>query len=172
MNDFKVAREAYRPEKIKVLFLAEASPCSGDRFFYFPDVKTGDNLFLYLIRTVFPDLEDVPVKQLRLQKEELLNRFKTAGYFLEDSVQEPIPKGTSPAKKIKIIENNQQELLQILKSYKNIPLFLLSSTVFKANYKFLKDNGFNIVNDMPIPFPGSGQQNNFKMAMEKYKDVF
>ena len=163
MDKVTIAREKYRPEYIKLMFIAEAPPCSNDRFFYFDDVKKGDSLFLHVIRAVFPDLEGWETKQIRAKKEELLYRFKDAGYFLEDSAAESIPKGTTTRNKERILAESQQDLISRIELYKKQTKFvLLSATVFKVNYIPLKDEGFNILNEVAIPFPGSGQQNKFK----------
>lgn len=160
------AREKYRPEKVSVLFIAEAPPCTEGQFFYFEDVPKHDNLFLYLIRAVFPDLDKMAVKDLRAKKVELLERFKNSGSFLEDSVALAIPKGTTASKKEKIIKENQEDLVERIKQYKDAAVVILSSGVFKCNYEFLKKD-FTILNETPIPFPGSGQQNKFKEGIAK-----
>lgn len=159
------AREKYRPQKTSVLFIAEAPPCTEGQFFYFDNVPKHDNLFLYLIRAVFPDLNQLEVKELRTKKAELLERFKNSGYFLEDSVAEAIPKGTKASQKEKMIKENQADLYERIKKYKDAAVVLLSSGVFKCNYGFLKEK-FTILNDKAIPFPGNGQQNKFKEAIE------
>ena len=162
------AREKYRPEYIKLMFIAESPPCSDDRFFYFEDVKTGDSLFLYIIRAVFPDLEAWETKQIRAKKEELLYRFRDAGYFLEDSVPVSIPKGTKNKEKEKIVLSNQADLMNRIEPYKkNTKFVLLSAMVFKINYSALVANGFNILNDFMLPFPGSGQQTKFKNGIAR-----
>jgi len=162
----QAARERYRPESVQLIFVAEAPPCTDGQFFYFEDVTKHDNLFLYIIRAVFPDLEPIPVKDLRTQKATLLNRFKEAGYFLEDSVFESIPKGTTNAQKEKLIKASQEDLDSRLSKYKDVPIVILSSLVFKCNYTFLS-NKYTILNNSPIPFPGNGQQNKFKEEIGK-----
>lgn len=162
-----LAREKYRPEQVNVVFIAEAPPCTEGQFFYFENVQKHDNLFLYLVRAVFPDLNQFDVKQLRAMKPELLIRFKNAGYFLEDSVLESIPKGSTNSVKEKLIRSNQQALISRLESYKNSAIVLLSSLVFKCNYEILNQHGFTILNHSPIPFPGNGQQNKFKEEIAK-----
>ena len=161
------AREQFRPNQVKVLFIAEAPPCASDRFFYFTDVRKGDSLFLHLIREVFPDLKNKAAIQLRNRKEELLYRFQEEGFYLEDSLQHPLPKGTSAAQKLKFIIEGQEKLISRLEAFKNAKLVLLSSTVFKANYDYLCGLGYSVLNDTAIPFPGSGQQTNFKNAFQK-----
>lgn len=166
MNRVKEAREKYRPEEVKLLFIAEAPPCREGHFFYFEDVPKGDSLFLHVIRAVFPDLEGMETKELRVRKEEMLYRFAESGYFLEDSVPEAIPKGTK--NKEKIIVEFQGDLLKRIEPYKaTAKLVLLSSGVFKSNYEYLKQEGFEILNNFMIPFPGSGQQGKFKEGIAK-----
>ncbi len=166
MNSVLEAREKYRPEEVKLIFLAEAPPCKEGHFFYFEDVPRGDSLFLHIIRAVFPDLESIPTKELRSRKEELLFRFSEAGYFLEDSVAVSIPKGTK--NKEKVVLEHQADLIRRIQQYKETASFvLLSSSVFKSNYQALKNEGFKILNDFMIPFPGSGQQGKFKEGIAK-----
>jgi hypothetical protein len=168
MNNVDQARKKYYPEEVKFIFIAEAPPCKEGHFFYFEDVPKGDSLFLHIIRAVFPDLEEWETKKIRKHKAELLERFKNAGYLLEDSVAIAIEKGTSARNKEKIIEANQSDLVERLKEYKeDIPVVLLSAGVFKINYEFMKAQGFTVLNDFPIPFPGSGQQGKFKEAIAR-----
>jgi len=163
----KEAREQFRTKTVNVLFIAEAPPCTEDRFFYFPDMTKGDSLFLHIIRAVYPELNEIPTKELRGMKEELLYRFQEDGYFLEDSCEYPLPKGCTSGQKLYAIIANQESLLLRIAPYKNSKVVLLSATVFKANDEFLKAHGFNVLNTEAIPFPGSGQQNNFKRAISK-----
>jgi hypothetical protein len=166
MNRIEEARERYRPEYIKLIFIAEAPPCSRNRFFYFEDVAKGDSLFLHIIRAVFPDLDGWPTKQLRAKKEELLFRFMDSGYFLEHSVHESFPKGTTSKQKEQEMRAKQAPLVERLQPYqKHSKIVLISSMVFKVNHDFLVDNGYHVLNDFMIPYPGSGQQGKFKSGI-------
>lgn len=168
MHDIEIAREKYRPEAIKLIFIAEAPPCTEGQFFYFENVTKGDSLFLHIIRAVFPDLETLPTKEIRARKEELLYRFCEAGYFLEDSTHVVIPKGTSNSKKEAILKDSQADLLKNISPYKtNTKFILLSATVFRANHAFLKSSGYKVLNNSIIPFPGSGQQTKFKEGIKE-----
>ncbi|MDH5382906.1 MAG: hypothetical protein OEW75_18775 [Cyclobacteriaceae bacterium] len=167
MSKTNTARNKYRPEQVKLLFIAEAPPCSDDRFFYFEEVPKGDSLFLHIIREVFPETREWETKVVRARKEELLLRFMEEGYFLEDAVSIAIPKGTSINQKISMIKDHQQDLFRRLMPYKEVPMVLLSATVFKANHEFLKQH-FSILNKKAIPFPGSGQQGNF---IREFRDL-
>ncbi|MDN5204633.1 hypothetical protein QQ008_24795 [Fulvivirgaceae bacterium BMA10] len=165
-NLVEEAREIYRPEQVRMLFIAEAPPANSDRFFYFPDVRTGDSLFLHVIRAVFPELNEVETKQIRAMKEELLHRFREAGCFLEDSSLKSIAKEVGHGEKIRLLRIEQEALHQRIQRYKSTSkIVLVGATVFKANCEFLTGLGYSILNKSAIPFPGSGQQNRFKKAM-------
>ena len=46
------AREKYKPERIKLLFIAEAPPEQTERFFYYEKVKDNDWLFLGIVKVL------------------------------------------------------------------------------------------------------------------------
>ncbi len=48
---YRVAREAYRPERVRVLLIAESPPASGG-FFYFPKTIGKDHLFRETMKVV------------------------------------------------------------------------------------------------------------------------
>ncbi len=50
-NRFDVKREAYRPEKVRVLFIAESPPASGG-LVYFPETIGKDPLFRETMKAV------------------------------------------------------------------------------------------------------------------------
>lgn len=164
-NIYKEAREAFKPAEVNVLFLAESPPNKPNRFFYFPGITTGDSLFLHLIREVFPELKNIETKQLRARKEELLLRFRDAGFWVLDSSDNVLIKGLTQSQKIKALKEEQHFLNNRIHEFKETTkIVLLSVAVFKANYTYLIEKGYEILNHSPIPFPGSGQQNNFKRA--------
>ena len=171
MSNFEKAREKYKPESIKCLFIAEAPPNEeSKRFFYFEDVKTQDSLFWELMKVLYPTIitESRKIKDLRLNKKLYLDKFKENGYYLIDAVKYPI--SGNETNKIAEIMKNQGKLLEHIKSTTNrdTKIFLISSTVHKANYSYLISNGINIVNEKAIPFPGSGQQKRFREAISPF----
>ncbi len=167
LQEVKIQREKYRPEEVRYLFIAEAPPCTEGQFFYFENLTKGDALFLYTIRAVFPDLAEVPVKELRQRKEELLFRFKESGLFLEDAHAGMIPKGTTTAQKRQLLQGSQNDLIQRITPYKNSKIILLSALVYNTLAEVLRQASFDVVNTEMIPFPGSGQQTKFKEGIQK-----
>ena len=168
--DVETLRKQYLPNKIKVLFIAEAKPDADDRFFYYDKVKTHDHLYLHLMYALY-DKTQSDVQYLREHKAEFLNRFKEDGYYLVDAVDE-IKVRTKPTDRIKAvranaeIKTNEMELLILQHGTEDTKVVIIAATVFKGLYEHLKDK-FNVVNDTPIYFPSNGQQSAFLKQMNK-----
>jgi len=156
MNKFERARQKFKPKQIKILLIGETPPKKGsERFFYFPNVKTQDSLFIETIRAFYPELtQGFKTKQLRPQKKMFLIRLKKDGKYLIDSLDTPF-EGETIKHKITLLENGQKKLLKKIKKLidENTKIVLISKNVFSANYLFLKSNGINIINTEYIEFP-------------------
>jgi len=193
INRIKEAREKYKPEKIKCLFIAEAPPSAPDRFFYFEDVWEQDSLYLEMMKVLFPDepkkLESIgghtldfdflrgpSTDKLRGNKKEYLNRFKESGFFLIDNLDFPMPPQHNRTKdKIHFLEGQKDRLYDKVKQLidNKTPIVLISVPVYQANAGNLEYYGFNVIHNEAIEFPGSGQQKKFREKMgnlvEKFK---
>ena len=164
-NKYTRASNKYKPATIRTLLLAEAPPCSLDRYFYFEDVKTQDSLFLEIMGVLYPDLKKRYLASGRDTdlKIELLENFKEDGYWLMDLSEIP----TSLTNES--LESCTPSLLQRLEKYidKNTPIILIKASVYDSCYWPLWDNGYKVIGER-IPFPGSGQQGVFR---EKFRRV-
>jgi len=185
LNRLKIAREKYKPAKISCLFIAEAPPSDPGRFFYFEEVREQDFLYLEMMKVLFKETtqeseEENPFRyifgfepstsDLRNNKESYLNKFKDKGYYLIDTLDSPMPYHISRTQdKIKFLEGYKVNLTEKVKQLidKKTPIVLISVPVFQAYAGTLKYNGFNVIHNEPIEFPGSGQQKKFKEKMEK-----
>ncbi len=157
-QDFESARQKYKPKKIKHLLIAEAPPkIESGRFFYFENVQKGDTLFLEIMKMLYPD--DVSNINALERKPKLLKRFKDDGFYLIDASDTPM-EDTRPAKKKKKLKKS---LLSLVQKFRNLisedtKIILISKTVYEICYDRLRSEGFNVINKIPIPFPGSGWQ--------------
>jgi len=170
MIDFEKARLKYKPSNIKILFIAETPPkTTSNRFFYYENVNKGDSLFVEIMKFLY----NLPTKEIRPNKKKLLNSFMNKGYYLIDSIEKPFEKKYTPNQKIKFIIENQSLLLKKIKklSNENLKTILISSTVYKANYRFLLENKINVINKEHIDFPGSGNQKKFHTKMNLLKKI-
>lgn len=153
------ARNKYKPSLISTLLIAEAPPCSLDRYFYFEDVKKQDSLFLEIMGVLYPGKKQRYLKNGRRteDKMELLEMFKEDGFLLIDLYEVPddvfsVSDETSTESLIKRLE----KLVD-----KSTPIILIKANVFDLCYPVLKAKGYNVINER-LPFPGSGQQKVFR----------
>lgn len=168
---FEQARLKYRPDNIKYLLVAETPPKSdSNRFFYFLDVKKQDSLFLEVMKVLYADLvENLKTIEIRSDKKLYLNKFKKDGFYLIDSLNEPFEEKYSSAKKIKLLKEGQHNLLNKIKGLvtPQTKVILISATVYKANYIYLKNNNISLAHKTLIDFPGSGGQKKFRTKFTK-----
>lgn len=166
MNTYDKARQNYRPKTIRVVFIAEAAPENMERFFYYEHVQEHDSLFVNLMRTLYSDCRDADIKEIRRNKQKLLERFRDDGYYLIDALPEPITLKLSNPKREKLIELQADRLIKEVKELNPADgTVLIKATVFHSLYDRMVDAGVKIRNSEVIPFPGSGQQAKFRQAV-------
>ena len=161
---YALARNKYKPSKIRTLLLAESPPENLERYFYFEDVKTQDALFLEIMGVLYPDLKTRYLRSGRKPdlKEELLTQFRDDGYWLMDVSEVPYT----------VLQNDYEsclpDLLQRLRKHadEQTPIILIKANVYDLCYSFLASHGYKVVNER-LPFPGSGQQRIFREKFAK-----
>ena len=152
-----LARNKYKPKKIKTLIVGEAPPDSIDRFFYFEDVKKADYLFLGIIGVIYPSLKNQYLDSKRSPdiKEQILNKFEQDGFFLLDLFELPVSLNTDT--------DNEAVNKLILKieglGINKAPIVLIKANVFDTAFIPLSKK-FNVINKR-IEFPSSGNQQKF-----------
>ena len=106
-RSFKRAMDRYRPDPLRVLFIAEAPPAyKVNRLFYFHEVPTGDALFLEMMKVIYGAAigftegggfsGPMSAKDVRKCKPQLLSRFMADGLYLIDASERPIRKVPLP----------------------------------------------------------------------------
>jgi hypothetical protein len=158
-SQIEEARNSYKPEIIKYVLIAEAPPNSIDRFFYYPDVKTADYLFLGVMGVLFPDRKRKYIASGRPEsmKKDLLRDFQEKGFFLLDLLDLPINLYSES------LENAVPSLVDKLKKSVNVntPIILIKANVYDLAFQPLVSNGFKNTVSLRIPFPGQGWQTEF-----------
>ncbi len=170
MTKFAEAREKYRPNRVKLLFVTEAPPPKErNRYFYFENVRRGDSLFLEMMKVLFA--EEVAafdtVRQLRAEKHYFLERFQEEGFFLIHGHDSPLPNTTAIARS-NVYRENVPELIQkiLAVANPNVPIVLVSAVIFRGVAEPLKKSGFQVIHHEMIEFPNSGQQLNFRRKLK------
>jgi hypothetical protein len=149
-------RRRYLPESTRLVIVAESPPISG-LYIYDATGKTTEPLFSALMKQLCfsPD-----------SKEDGLRALQKRGWILVDATYEPVnTPGTSKRERDAIIQRDYPLLKVDLRSFlsdHSTPIILLKANVCRLlESKLLKD-GFNVLNEHPIPFPSNGHQIKFR----------
>jgi hypothetical protein len=176
--NFTKASRKYRPQAIKVLFIAEAPPALRfERFFYFVRVSEADTLFLEMMKVLYPidtgfvEYEDgrkpeFDAKRVRLQKAKLLEKFKRDGFYLIDASEQPMPEDADTTSKKHIIGKALPELrrkARELCSAGNTPVILIGAPTYSICAEALRRDGLHVLNQEMINSPARGGQKLFRL---------
>ena len=152
----------FLPKPIKVLWILESPPKSyPPRYFYRPELTQHDDLY----REVMKCFGIKPTNP----KTHGLEIFQAMGHFLLDIAKCPVDKDNSHLKH-QIFANCSaiftKEVLELCPE----KILIVKSNNYDLVLSRLKEIGYGerIVNDKPIPYPGSGQQVRFRKAIRKY----
>ena len=162
-NCYESAAEYFKPEKTRLLFLAEAPPLphppSPERYFYYLDVKTNDWLWIGLMKAIYGE-EFGEVKKERSRKFDWLKRFQSDGYRLIDAVKEPFCPNCSEARKKRIIKCRLDKIVDEILKIDPDQILLVSVTVYCALYRDLENSGLPVVK-AKLSFPNRHWQKRF-----------
>lgn len=137
--------------------MAEAPPSTPERYFYYPDVKEQDALWIGLMKAIYGE-QFGEVMLERYRKIDWLKRFQSDGYRLIDAVKEPIFSGGSS--NVQIIKSHLNDIVNEIQEINPDQILMIKVTVYDALYYGLKNRGLPVVNAR-LPFPGSGRQADF-----------
>lgn len=122
-----VAALKYRPDRVRLLLIAEAPPLALDRYFYFEDVAEQDSLFRCVVHGLFG------IVPARHEKREWLRRLRDAGVFLTDVSEDP--RGASA------LANHVQECVERCRALAPEGIVLIKATVYDAMFGKLRRTG-------------------------------
>ncbi len=151
------ATQQYRPDPVRVLFVAESPPAAPDRHFYFTNVPRVDTLWAELTRALYPaDFGETRLE--RRHKQEWLHMFQQAGYWMIEAVQDPIDKNRREEQ----IAANMEYVMQLLHEAQPDHVILIAIPVWKVLQDPIRAAGFSLPQTQAIPFPGHGHQRRFR----------
>ena len=154
------AIQQYRPEQVRILFVAESPPSAPERHFYFEHVTRADTLWIELTRALYPaTFGETRVERPR--KGAWLQTFQQDGYWLIEAVPDPIDK---KRKEVQIAEHTGY-VLDLLHAAQPEHVVLIAAPVWKILQDPVREAGFSLPQTLAIPFPGRGQQRRFRDAM-------
>jgi hypothetical protein len=163
VNRYRRAAAKYRPDRVKLLWVAKAPPEGGERYFYFETMSApaGDSLFREVMRAMaraapFPESE-IPSKSE--SKRSLLRRFQACGCFLIDLCRDPgyaVADYWWPRVSAEIVRLDPKWILPVKVDvcwYLRRRLPEISMTD-------------RLLTNCNVPFPGSGQQTRFHRIVD------
>ena len=168
VNAFEAARRKYKPDRVKLLFIAEAPPRAGSgRFFYFEEVWKGDSLFLEMMKVLYPNHYTDTVA-VRAAKPKFLRRFQEDGCYLIDASLRPMEKSQPSAKRRQL----RAELPGLFERVNDLrvghsKIVLISAPVYAVCFLPLASQGHDVINREMIDFPGSGGQVKFRHKLSQ-----
>jgi hypothetical protein len=176
---FREATRRYRPDQLRVLFIAEAPPAiKVHRFFYFTDLTSGDTLFLEMMKVLYPVevgyihgsfQPGSSVRQIRQRKPELLRRFQNDGYHLIDACEQPMPDGADTATKTRLMRSTLpllQNKVRHLVAEQQVAIVLIGGVTYSVCAETLRLDKRNVVNNAMINHPARGNQKLFRRKLE------
>lgn len=149
------AAKRYRPDRVRLLLVAQAPPEPADRYFYFTDVPTQDTLFRSVARTLLPRTEPT-----RTNKAFLLAQLQEQGVFLIDLKPDPI---VNSRVSLSELRPHVPVLLDRVAELEPDRIILIKADVYDAAYPALAAAGLP-VSRVRVPFPSSGRQKEFAVA--------
>jgi hypothetical protein len=149
LSKHQAAAAKYKPDKIKLLLVAEAPPCTPGRYFYFEHVEQHDWLFRYVWEGL------MGVKPDRTRKAEHLSALRDEGVYMIDLHEEMI---SQPS--LADLRPHVPGLLDRCREVRPRHIVLIKSSVYDAAFEALSAAELPVI-DERIPFPSSGQQKKF-----------
>ena len=166
---YETARQNYKPNHVKVLFIAESPPpapeIQSSRQFYYADrIRKDDRLFTNTIRALYPETIVVPEPQLEEHKEHWLKQFQGDGFYmieaLEDSQEHEVTKKQRQ-------ERIRQALPRLIERVQEIAepetkIILIKSNVFDVAAQPLREAGYSVLNTELVDYPGHFNQRAYR----------
>lgn len=169
MSTYETVRQVYKPDRIKVLLIAESPPPAPDvqssRQFYYTDrIRKDDRLFVNTIKAIYPEAAQQTEAQLEPHKEEWLRRFQRDGFYmieaLEDSQEHKVTKHARQDKIAAALPHLLERVKELAE--KNTKIVLIKSNVFEVAAGPLRRAGFTVLNKELVDYPGHYNQRAYR----------
>ena len=174
MKTYEQLRQQYKPQHIKVLFIAESPPpaaaVQSSRHFYRTDrVRVDDRLFTNTIRALYPETTDLKEPDLEKNKEAWLTRFKRDGFYMIEALEESQVHEVTKKDRQTLIAAGLPQLVKRVKelAQTTTKIILIKSNVFEIAAQPLKEAGFTVLNTELLDYPGRYNQQAYRDKLLK-----
>jgi tRNA(Leu) C34 or U34 (ribose-2'-O)-methylase TrmL len=169
MESYEAARRAFKPDHIKVLFIAESQPpaagVTSSRQFYRTDqIYPGDRLFVNTIKALYGEADDQTEKEIEAKKSYWLNRFSSDGYYMIEALDESLPHEATKQERQEKIRSAIPTLLKKVDALasEDTRLILIKSNVFEVATEPLRNAGYSVLNHELVDYPGQYNQRAYR----------
>lgn len=146
-------REQWRPERVRLLVIAESPPASGDdggqRRFFYHDYLGYDNLFRGVVQAMYgvqaPEL-------LATGKRPWLQRLKDDGFLLIDLAPHPVNALSNPERR-KVLRESVPGCVDRAAALDPEGIVVVKTNLFPLLEGPLRRAGLALLHDHPIVFP-------------------
>jgi hypothetical protein len=148
---YEELRERYRPDRLRVLLIAESPPDPGAgnrRFFYSPELRA-DNLYRGVAEALYGERPNFDVRK----KTAVLDQLKADGFWLIDAVDTPVDKLGSTARTAAIQAATASVVDACIRLAPELGVIICHGKVYAAAAAPLRDAGVNVLHDESLPFP-------------------
>lgn len=169
MTEYDTLRQHYKPDHIKVLFIAESQPPTADkassRHFYRADqVRRDDRLFTNTIRALYPEVAETKEAEIQKDKEAWLQRFKSDGFYMIEALPNSLVHEVTKDERQQLIKEHLPELLDRVRTIAapGTKVILIKSNVFIVAAEPLRKAGYNVLNTELVDYPGRFNQRAYR----------
>ena len=169
MTDYDIVRERYRPEHIKILFIAESQPptagvASSRQFYRTDSIYREDRLFTNTMRALYPDAAELPEAELKQQKEQWLRRFQKDGFYMTEALTTSLAHEVTKQERQELIRQHLPALLARVKKLAEpgTKIILIKSNVFDVAAEPLRGAGYHVLNHELLDYPGRFNQRAYR----------
>lgn len=175
MVSYDNTRKQYRPDKIKVLMIAESPPpasadTTSSRHFYRSDkIRRDDRLFVNTIKALYPEAANKTEAELEPDKEQWLRRFQADGWYMIEAIEESQEHEVTKQERQERIRSRLPRLLERVKDIakKDTKIILIKSNVFDVAAEPLRAAGYEVLNKELLDYPGRFNQRAYREKLSK-----
>lgn len=173
MSSYDEIRQQFRPERIKVLLIAESPPPAdqpGSRHFYRTDkMREGDRLFTNTVKALYPETADRAESEIQAKKEGWLRRLQADGMYMIEALEKSVRQVVKKKERQSRIKEALPRLIERVNELADddTKIILIKSNVFDVAAEPLRKAGFNILNTELVDYPGRFNQRAYREKLTK-----
>lgn len=178
MESYETTRQRYKPDPIKVLFVAESQPPAANiqssRQFYRSDrIRKDDRLFVNTIKALYPEVVAETERAIEGQKEQWLRRFQADGYYMIEALDESLEHEVTKKERQEKIRQQLPALIHKVHTLASAgtKLILIKSNVFDVAAEPLEQAGFTVLNTTLVDYPGQFNQRTYREKLRHLLNI-